>query len=753
MIYSFDIFDTLITRKTATPKGIFAIMQRRLMQDREFSSISLYIRENFYELRIYAEEIARYSILSQEGKEEVTLEEIYHGFLLTGSVTEQEVLQLQQLELEVEYECSIPIKENIEKLKKRYSSLNTIVLISDMYLDADTIRQLLLKHDSIFKEMKIFVSSEYRKQKSSGALFACVKNKEKLEEKKWIHIGDNTVADKSGAEKAGICSELYQYPSFFEFEKQVLDALEADMDVQLMIGTSRNLRIGCKKGLAYHMGTSFGGNLIFPYMQWVISESLKKGIQHLYFIARDGFILKQVADLIIEKYLYPIKTSYIYGSRKAWRMACFSKEKTNIEQVIYFTNMEEQNSIDKIAKIFQLLPEEIEEFIEEKRQDYTIEEVGKIAKKLNQNKAFRSFLERKQKKKKELLQKYLLQQIDFTEKGAFVEVSGSGMTQALLRGLIEEMGYPILPTYFMRVITTEFLKEQVWAYMPRFFYHGYLVEAFCRAVHGQTVGYEEMNGKIVPILDEIETESLKRYGYEAYIDGVCQFVQSFLQRLEEVNVSISVEKIYIRYFEYLSRIPDKEVLEFIGELPLEITGEKKEIIKLAPLLTEEEIEKIFLIRSYEPISRFYDGSNLECSIKRCSKEQQKKIEYYQLHANTPIGNMARKKYHDVLSPFLQKPSKMKGKVALYGAGRWGQKYYWRLQDTCDVEIVAWVDSEYRTYRKMGLEVNDISVLKGCFYDQILICVKNKLAVKEIWEQLLQMGVEKEKIWWIQDMYS
>lgn len=303
MIYSFDIFDTLITRKTATPKGIFAIMQRRLMQDREFSSISLYIRENFYELRIYAEEIARYSILSQEGKEEVTLEEIYHGFLLTGSVTEQEVLQLQQLELEVEYECSIPIKENIEKLKKRYSSLNTIVLISDMYLDADTIRQLLLKHDSIFKEMKIFVSSEYRKQKSSGALFACVKNKEKLEEKKWIHIGDNTVADKSGAEKAGICSELYQYPSFFEFEKQVLDALEADMDVQLMIGTSRNLRIGCKKGLAYHMGTSFGGNLIFPYMQWVISESLKKGIQHLYFIARDGFILKQVADLIIEKYL------------------------------------------------------------------------------------------------------------------------------------------------------------------------------------------------------------------------------------------------------------------------------------------------------------------------------------------------------------------------------------------------------------------------------------------------------------------
>ena len=50
-LFSFDIFDTLITRKTATPHGIFALMQDILLKDSRFSDIPLYVRENFYEYR------------------------------------------------------------------------------------------------------------------------------------------------------------------------------------------------------------------------------------------------------------------------------------------------------------------------------------------------------------------------------------------------------------------------------------------------------------------------------------------------------------------------------------------------------------------------------------------------------------------------------------------------------------------------------------------------------------------------------
>ena len=48
MLYSFDIFDTIITRNTATPDGIFALMQYDLQHNRKYVAIDKYIKDNFY---------------------------------------------------------------------------------------------------------------------------------------------------------------------------------------------------------------------------------------------------------------------------------------------------------------------------------------------------------------------------------------------------------------------------------------------------------------------------------------------------------------------------------------------------------------------------------------------------------------------------------------------------------------------------------------------------------------------------------
>lgn len=47
-MYSFDVFDTLITRTTALPNGIFALMQSRLMQERELNGLDDYVIDNFF---------------------------------------------------------------------------------------------------------------------------------------------------------------------------------------------------------------------------------------------------------------------------------------------------------------------------------------------------------------------------------------------------------------------------------------------------------------------------------------------------------------------------------------------------------------------------------------------------------------------------------------------------------------------------------------------------------------------------------
>ena len=59
MLYSFDVFDTVITRKTATPQGIWKMMQRELLRERAYADIPEYVRKNFYDLRIRIERLVR----------------------------------------------------------------------------------------------------------------------------------------------------------------------------------------------------------------------------------------------------------------------------------------------------------------------------------------------------------------------------------------------------------------------------------------------------------------------------------------------------------------------------------------------------------------------------------------------------------------------------------------------------------------------------------------------------------------------
>jgi cell filamentation protein len=73
-LYSFDIFDTLITRKCATPKGIFAFMQETLFDNKNLPQD---LRENFYKNRIEAEVQARNDYWEKHQTREILFDEIY----------------------------------------------------------------------------------------------------------------------------------------------------------------------------------------------------------------------------------------------------------------------------------------------------------------------------------------------------------------------------------------------------------------------------------------------------------------------------------------------------------------------------------------------------------------------------------------------------------------------------------------------------------------------------------------------------
>ena len=59
---------------------------------------------------------------------------------------------------------------------------------------------------------------------------------------------------------------------------------------------------------------------MYNYVDYIIAQALERNLKTLYFVARDGYILKLIADRIISKKGLGLKTKYIYGSRLAWKL-------------------------------------------------------------------------------------------------------------------------------------------------------------------------------------------------------------------------------------------------------------------------------------------------------------------------------------------------------------------------------------------------------------------------------------------------
>lgn len=299
-MYSFDVFDTLITRTTATPQGIFALMQKELCNSSKYEGITTFLKHNFYQLRIHAEAMA-HQYFQTDGIEDITLEHIYIAMAMNGSLSLQNKKLLMELERFTEYQNSLGIIENIDRVKVLIEQGKQIVLITDMYLDKRTIKSMLVKADSIFETIPLYVSSEYQKGKWSGNLYKIIKDREGVEYSNWIHTGDNQRIDIQAAKSLEIKTVFFQYESLTPYERELLYQKEDDPYIQLTIGTARNTRLLKQLSGAGAIGCSIGGVILFPYIWWLLQESIRYGIHRLYFIARDGYILKEIADIIIRK--------------------------------------------------------------------------------------------------------------------------------------------------------------------------------------------------------------------------------------------------------------------------------------------------------------------------------------------------------------------------------------------------------------------------------------------------------------------
>lgn len=575
-LYSFDIFDTLITRNMSTPGTIFYIMECLLKKNGENCKFPQILIENFTNIRRDAEVFARENARVQYNKKEISFNDIYSIIQHNYSLSETQINYLKDLEIITEQNNLHGIKENINKIKNLLKAQQEVILISNMYFSEKIIRKFLLNIDSVFSDIKIYVSNDYNLTKSTGLYNLIKKSYPNLKE--WTHFGDNLKADIISAKLHGIKTIHYKFENLQPHEKYILKKNQKNYDYKIICGTSRLLR-NENNNLKYQFGCSFAAPLLYAYVKWVLQQCIYTGIKNIYFVSRDGFILKQIADILIKENNLDLKSNYFNSSRRACRIITENNYESFIE--IVFNEKSISSELDNICTLLNISLNNIKKFLNKKH----LNNKKALKKELLENIALRRIIIENNKTKIDLFKDYLKQEIPAeVKKIAFVDVNGSGRTQDMTTEILNQIIN--CKTYNFFINLSPVMKQHVYsikcAYNLSVNYNGDWIELLTRSTEGQTIGYKYIENIVVPIKECECNENIIRWGFNDYIDGILDYTK-LLTQIEKINnININVYNLYQYMQEYIIKYLDKEYADVIGTIPFSDYGYESNIKEFAP---------------------------------------------------------------------------------------------------------------------------------------------------------------------------
>lgn len=317
---SFDIFDTLIKRNVAKPTDIFYLLE---------------------------EKTGIIGFADQRMKAQIQADKKFNGYATIDDI--YEILNLPSVKcLEIQMEIdSCCANEKIKKIFAKYvQEEKYIVLISDMYLTSDVVEKMLQKCG--YKGYKkIYISCEEKACKRNGSLFKKVLNDLQIRPGKLMHIGDNERSDWVIPGILGIKGLLVprkRYKSDLNLKERTLLAISDNSSQE--------------KGGFYSLGGEILGPLLWGFSVWLQEELNRSNIENVYFMSRDGWILKKAFDLLNNN--HHVKTHYLYCSRRSYSVPLLWKH-SSFDEIVKCINAPEKISLHHFLLYVGLDPAKYQE--------------------------------------------------------------------------------------------------------------------------------------------------------------------------------------------------------------------------------------------------------------------------------------------------------------------------------------------------------------------------------------------------------
>ncbi|MCI8994251.1 MAG: glycosyltransferase [Lachnospiraceae bacterium] len=87
------------------------------------------------------------------------------------------------------------------------------------------------------------------------------------------------------------------------------------------------------------------------------------------------------------------------------------------------------------------------------------------------------------------------------------------------------------------------------------------------------------------------------------------------------------------------------------------------------------------------------------------------------------------------------------RIVLYGAGKVGMRYYQQIYRQNQLQMVLWVDKNWRDYEESSWPVSSPEWIGEEEYDYVVIAVKREALAMEIQKELVEIGIRENQILW------
>jgi FMN phosphatase YigB (HAD superfamily) len=595
-LFSYDVFDTALTRLVLNPDHVHWVVGARLRAQ----GIVPTGEEHWRAARRKAEDGLR----SRTPMSEITLAEIYSELAAAISLTQAQMRAAMAIELAEEIRLARPVEAIRDRINRNAREGRQQCFISDTYLTADEVNELLTSCG--YAPLTVHASSEYRKTKARGDLFAAVGAHHNIRCRDMAHTGDNAVSDFSRARAAGCEAVLFEESRPTRREQILFAAGTPGFLSSAIAGAARAARLeyagSCSAGIRT-ASTSVAGPLLTAYVLWVLLDVVKRGGRTIYFLARDGQILHRICERLITYLKVDVESRYLLGSRRAFFLAALPQDLDGALTSAFALAPSETALSVLISLGFTAADSAsiiAEAGISATQRASTISKTGleAIGARLSNSSArVADFIDRIASAKAATRQ-YFAQEGVFTAEIAYVaDLGWHGNLQLRMQRVIADQTR--LSGYYIRLYRTpDEIADDVRSWTNDDWPRGVLLEVFTLADHSSVQGFQLDPVKKAVCAPPLEEEaSLVAWGVRHQQELVDLFVRNLLQAVdpsiyEAEKLGAALKESGVAAFNDFVRFPTPAEASAYGSIALAGDQNHLDIQEIAPAMSNLDVVRM-----------------------------------------------------------------------------------------------------------------------------------------------------------------